>query len=334
MVFWVTFLPFFTVSVRGALSYLLKETVWNSFDHHARDVLALATPSLPQFVIYNDAYDGNVDAQCFKDKGKAYDWTTLTNPQRSNTKSQYTAAGIKLIASAFGSTDVPTTINADPVAAANTFAAWVEQYGLDGIDVDYEDFIAFKIGNENAEYWLIIFTKQLRKQLHQGSYVLIHARMSMYLLPEQELTSMLFSRYTMVVDMQFDSILTACFNRFSRNRWSGGGYLKVHQGVGNLIDWYNVQFYNQDPGVNEYTACNNLLTASSSTWPKTSVFEIAASVVPLSKIVIGKPATASDAGSGFISTSVLRAAGKKPRMERWYYDLAVPPSRLSLDYFC
>lgn len=70
MVFWVTFLPFFTVSVRGALSYLLKETVWNSFDHHARDVLALATPSLPQFVIYNDAYDGNVDAQCFKDKGK------------------------------------------------------------------------------------------------------------------------------------------------------------------------------------------------------------------------------------------------------------------------
>lgn len=40
--------------------------------------------------------------------------------------------------SVFGSTDVPTSTNADPIATANTMAAWVKQYNLDGIDVDYE----------------------------------------------------------------------------------------------------------------------------------------------------------------------------------------------------
>lgn len=33
--------------------------------------------------------------------------------------------------------------------------------------------------------------------------------------------------------------------RFERHRWGGGGYLMVDSVVGNLIDWYNVQFYNR-----------------------------------------------------------------------------------------
>ena len=65
-------------------------------------------------------------------------WTTLTAAERSSIKSQYAAAGIKLMVSAFGSTDVPTSSGADPIATANTMAAWVKQYSLDGIDVDYE----------------------------------------------------------------------------------------------------------------------------------------------------------------------------------------------------
>ena len=40
--------------------------------------------------------------------------------------------------SAFGSSNLPTSGGVDPVATANTMAAWVKQYGLDGIDVDYE----------------------------------------------------------------------------------------------------------------------------------------------------------------------------------------------------
>jgi hypothetical protein len=82
---------------------------------------------------------------------QAYEWTTLTAAQRSSIKSQYASAGIKLIVSVFGSTDVPTSTNADPIATANTMAAWVKQYDLDGIDVDYEDFNAFDAGNGKAE---------------------------------------------------------------------------------------------------------------------------------------------------------------------------------------
>jgi len=33
---------------------------------------------------------------------------------------------------------VPTTSGVDPVATADKFAAFVKQYNLDGIDIDYE----------------------------------------------------------------------------------------------------------------------------------------------------------------------------------------------------
>jgi len=85
--------------------------------------------------------------------------------------------------------------------------------------------------------------------------------------------------------------------------------------VGSLIDWYNVQFYNQ--GSTEYTTCSGLLTASSSTWPKSSVFQIAASGIPLSKIVIGKPANSGDADNGFMSTSTLAGCLQQAKAQGW-----------------
>lgn len=89
---------------------------------------------------------------------KAEEWTQLSASQRASVKAQYAvqysqiklgfhfrangtfgqAAGIKLIVSVFGETDAPTSSGADPVATANKMAAWVKQFGLDGIDVDYE----------------------------------------------------------------------------------------------------------------------------------------------------------------------------------------------------
>lgn len=69
---------------------------------------------------------------------QAAEWAEISASQRSTIKSQYSAAGISLIVSAFGSTDAPTSSGADPVGTANTMAAWVKQYDLDGIDVDYE----------------------------------------------------------------------------------------------------------------------------------------------------------------------------------------------------
>jgi len=284
----------------GASAFPVNSTAFDLLGHDAREVLRRATPAAPHFVVYADAYDSsttgppavsaitgfNVFALSFLliegAWDKAYEWTTFNASQRATIKAQYAAAGIKLVVSAFGSSDVPTSTNADPVGTANTMAAWVKQYNLDGIDVDYEDFNAFDAGDGKAEAWLISFTKQLRVQLPQGTYLLTHAPVAPW---------------------------------FSPTQWGGGGYLKVHSSVGSLIDWYNIQFYNQ--GASEYTTCANLLTTSSSTWPQTAVFQIASNGVPLNKIVIGKPATSSDASNGFMSTSTLASCLQQAKNQGW-----------------
>lgn len=57
--------------------------------------------------------------------------------------SEYDAAGISLIVSAFGSTETPTSSGLDAVTTANSIAAWVTEYGVLGVDVDYEVLFAF-----------------------------------------------------------------------------------------------------------------------------------------------------------------------------------------------
>ncbi|KAF7309788.1 Glycoside hydrolase family 18 protein [Mycena indigotica] len=275
-------------------------TEFAGLDHKAREILSRATPAAPHWVIYGDAYvpgttgppavsavtGFNVFVLSFLliegAWDKAYEWTTLTAAERASIKSQYNAAGIKIMVSAFGSTDVPTSTNANPTTLATTMANWVIQWGLDGIDVDYEDFNAFDAGNGSAENWLITFTTQLRALLPTGQYIITHAPVAPW---------------------------------FSPNKWGGGGYLRVHQAVGNLIDWYNIQFYNQ--GTNEYTTCNNLLTTSSSTWPNSAVFQIAASGVPLSKIVIGKPAGTGYANNGFMDAATLATCVSQAKAKSW-----------------
>jgi len=246
-------------------------------------------PSPPYFVAYSDKGSsvGPPDASEVKGynvfalsflltKGaadKAQEWATLDPSARSAIKSQYAAAGISLIVSLFGSTDTPTSAGADPITTAQTMAAWVKQYDLDGVDVDYEDFDAVSQGK--AAGWLGSFTTELRKELPKGSYILTHAPVAPW---------------------------------FSPN----GPYLAVHSNVGDLIDWYNVQFYNQGP--NAYTTCDSLLTKSSD---GSALFEIAASGVPLSKLVIGKPATESDANNGFMSTDTLATCLKQASGKGW-----------------
>jgi hypothetical protein len=45
----------------------------------------------------------------------------LTDAQRASVKAQYNAAGIKLVVSVFGSTDVPTSSGVNPV----TMVQWI-----------------------------------------------------------------------------------------------------------------------------------------------------------------------------------------------------------------
>ncbi|KAJ7760585.1 glycoside hydrolase family 18 protein [Mycena metata] len=276
-------------------------TPTDGLSQKARDILARATPAAPHWVpiifrtstfflilpIAPSTITGfNVFILSFLLVEGAFDkaeeWVQLTAAQRASIKAEYAAAGIKLLVSVFGSTDEPTTLGSNPVTLATTMANWVIEFGLDGIDVDYEDFPAFNGGTGSAEAWLISFTTQLRTLLPAGQYILTHAPVAPW---------------------------------FSPTIWGGGGYLKVHKSVGNLIDWYNVQFYNQ--GTSEYTTCAGLLTASSSTWPQTALFQIAASGVPLSKLVIGKPASAGDADNGFMATSTLATCVAQAKAQGW-----------------
>lgn len=279
------------------LAHLVGGVYSADTDH---ELAARATPAAPHFVLYSDQWvsgeNGPPDASVISGfnvfilsfllisgpADQALEWQLISASDRAAIKSQYAAAGIKLLVSAFGSTDAPTSTGADPVATANTMAAWVIEYGLDGIDVDYEDFNAFDGSDATAEPWLESFTKQLRVKLPQGQYILTHAPVAPW---------------------------------FQPNVWSGGGYLAIDKSVGSLIDWYNVQFYNQ--GSSQYTTCNNLLTTSGGTYPDSSVFEIAGNGVTLNKIVIGKPATSGDADSGYMAPSTLAGCVNTAKNQGW-----------------
>ena len=69
---------------------------------------------------------------------QAQAWQQADNNTRTSLKQKYSEAGIKIIVSAFGSTETPTTSKENPTTVASQMASWVKQYGVDGIDVDWE----------------------------------------------------------------------------------------------------------------------------------------------------------------------------------------------------
>ncbi|GBE86455.1 predicted protein [Sparassis crispa] len=179
-------------------------------DRQTRDISTRSTPDAPHWVAYWDKSTSGVSGAPNASDLTGYntfilaflllegawdnaeEWTELAVDERSTILSEYSAAGISMIVSCFGSSDVPTTSGADPTDTANTFAAWVIEYDLDGIDVDYEDFDAFDAGT--AEAWLVTFTQQLRTQLPEGQYILTHAPVAPW---------------------------------FGPNIWTNGGYLQI-----------------------------------------------------------------------------------------------------------
>lgn len=62
-------------------------------------------------------------------------------------KANYTNAGTKLLVSAFGATENPTSQGDDPVLVGQQLAAFVNSNMLDGVDIDWEDTPAFQTGD-------------------------------------------------------------------------------------------------------------------------------------------------------------------------------------------
>nr|VWO94730.1 Lmo1883 protein [Ganoderma boninense] len=238
---------------------------------------AATVPSGPKFVLYSASTVGsdvlppvnelkgfNVVNLAFLQYDGAHDqaenWAKLSVSQRQKLKEEYNDAGIALLVTAFGADDLPATAGHDPVATAESMAQFVQGNQLDGIDVDFEEVQLMQTKAGAGETWVSSFTQTLRVYLPKGRFIISHAPVGPWFEPK------------------------FC---------PGGGYLTVHKKVGDLIDWYNVQYYNQSPSPG-YEDCNTLLRDAGGS----SVFEIRASGIPAEKIVIGKPGDVQDTTNG------------------------------------
>lgn len=222
---------------------------------------------------------------------KLQEFTSLSASTREWMINDWHSKNISFFVSAFGDGDNPTSGGKNPVTVADELAAFVKEYGFDGVDIDWEDFAALAEGanaaSGKAETWLIDFTKELRAQLPKGEYYITHAPVAPW-----------FTTNT--------------------TRYPQGAYRAVQKQVGDLIDWYNVQFYNQG---SDYITCPSLLTQSAAhEFFNTSLFEIANPAnagVDLDKLVIGKPTVAGDATNGFLNLTTLSGCLKQAQAKNW-----------------
>lgn len=89
----------------------------------------------------------------------------MSDEERDTVLEDYHNHRIALMLSLFGAmgesrrkgmelmSDAPTTEGVDPVAFAKEVAAFTKKFRFDGVDVDYEDFVAINAGKSSA--WVI-----------------------------------------------------------------------------------------------------------------------------------------------------------------------------------
>lgn len=76
---------------------------------------------------------------------------------QTNILKKFHSLGTKLLVTAFGNVEYPTTRGINPLSCAKKLARFVLSNSLDGVDVNYND--DFAIANGNADLWLTIFTQ-------------------------------------------------------------------------------------------------------------------------------------------------------------------------------
>ncbi|KAI8071412.1 glycoside hydrolase superfamily [Gongronella butleri] len=281
-------------SVNGTASPSIAPLSATSFD-----------PSGPKFVTYIDGTSGNSGGAAFAVPGtvpdndynviilgfwldsglydSGYTWSMLDDTTRQGYIDAIHGAGKKILISAFGAAEAPTSAGVDPATSAKNLAGIVKKYGFDGADIDWEDNNAMDGGT--GEAWLITFQNMLRAELPSGQYLISHAPQAPYFI-------------------------------INKTQYPNGAYQAVHKAVGSSIDWYNTQFYNQ--GSSSYDTCDTLLHTSGGAFPGTSLFEIIATGVDSSKLLIGKPATAAGAtNTGYMDPSSLATCISQAKSSGW-----------------
>eukprot|EP01097_Dermamoeba_algensis_P006520 TRINITY_DN4084_c0_g1_i1.p1 TRINITY_DN4084_c0_g1~~TRINITY_DN4084_c0_g1_i1.p1 ORF type:complete len:338 (-),score=82.88 TRINITY_DN4084_c0_g1_i1:336-1349(-) len=204
-------------------------------------------------------------------------WVSVDPAVRNATLKYVHSKGAKLMVSIGGGTENVggfITNNSPTGASYGTKAAdWAKAYGLDGVDFDLElppgDSSLFR--NGKAIDWIANATLSARLVLG-SSAIISHAPQAPYLSP-----------------------------------WAGDqrGYIEIYNRVGDSIDFFNIQFYNQGAST-PYDTFQTLFLNSGSSLPQSSLMEIAkAGNIPLSKLVVGKYICPGCGGSGFVPTDSL-----------------------------
>jgi len=162
-------------------------------------------------------------------------------------------------------------------------ATWIQVQFLDGVDFDLENlkrgFLAGSMTDVETVQWFSDITTATRNVLGPKG-IITHAPQAPYFGPIGN-TSV----------------------------WTNGtgGFTTINKNIGSIIDWYNVQFYNQ--GYTCYVDYYGLFVSSGSSceFPFTSVKELVDLGIPLNKIVVGKPVTNTSASSGFVEADSLHS---------------------------
>jgi chitinase len=241
-------------------------------------------------------------------------WAGLDAPTQAATAAYAHARGAVLLVSAGGSSDLPYPhMNGTAFGAgAGAFAA---AHSLDGVDIDAENlapgFAYPPLTGADMVTWLVDASVAVKRVMGAGAIV-THAPQAPY------------------------------FGPVGGDGWTGptGGYSGVWARAGGAIDFFNLQFYNQGGC---YTTYSSMFVQSAPGgggggtcgFPGTAVSEIASYGVPLAAMVVGKPLTPADAGSGYVTPAALRsyvveAAGPPVAWETgvmaWSWDAAQAPA--------
>jgi chitinase len=166
---------------------------------------------------------------------------------------------------------MPTTAGYDPMQVAINLALFVTNYNLDGVDIDYQDSIAFS--NGIGEQWLLNFMTKLRSLL--PNFLIVHTVNAGYFV--------------------------------GKPIFKNGAYLTVNNQVGSLIDFYNVKYFSQSNST--YNTSQSLFNVSTGWALNTSVNQLIAKGISAKKIVVGKTAAPFNADSAsYMNATQLKAA--------------------------
>ncbi|SDR35382.1 glycosyl hydrolase family 18 protein [Pseudovibrio sp. Tun.PSC04-5.I4] len=160
----------------------------------------------------------------------------------------------------------------DVDGTAQQIATMVKAQNLDGVDIDWEDT---NYTGYNAPTFLVDLSKALKKQLPAGQNFVTHAPQAPY----------------------FYGGAPGSFTQI---------YVDVAKNAGDAIDLYNIQYYNNpwyvgDNAEQETAKVAGLIPVTETTFPS-SILGIASTGVPFSKLILGKPTTQENAGTGYLTS--------------------------------